>query len=184
MPNQANDSRGVPNLEGPPAGLFFGGPAERTEARRCDRSGQGCFASLRTSLDSPALARLCLAEDGRANFPANAERVPRACGGFSHGGSRQQGRLAEGRLGGIAELAGIDLGGGGGRKVEAFATLMPPGLFANSSPSNNLMPILYSERWDARRSTGGRGKKPPTMEQGVKRFNDSRNHIGELPRAA
>jgi len=73
-------------------------------------------------------------------------------------------------FGGIAELAGIDIGGGGGRKVEAMATLMSHGFVRDFIVANDLMPILYAERWDANTKAWRKGAKPPTMEMAVKRF--------------
>jgi uncharacterized protein involved in exopolysaccharide biosynthesis len=77
-------------------------------------------------------------------------------------------------VGGIAEIAGIDLGGGGGRKVEAFATLNAPGFLREFITKNNLMPILYDDRWDPATKNWRPGKKVPTLEQGVKKLKDSR----------
>jgi LPS O-antigen subunit length determinant protein (WzzB/FepE family) len=78
-------------------------------------------------------------------------------------------------VGGIAELAGIDIGAGGGRKVEAMATLMSHGFVRDFILANNLMPILYAERWDANTKTWRKGAEPPTMEMMVKRFIGRRN---------
>jgi hypothetical protein len=88
--------------------------------------------------------------------------------------SKEGGSSLKSDIGGIAELAGIDLGGGGGRKVEAFATLMAPGFVREYIESNNLMPILYEERWDAKGNKWREGVKVPTWEQGVKRFTGRR----------
>ena len=84
--------------------------------------------------------------------------------------SSSGGNSLKNEFGGIAELAGIDLGGSGGRKVEAMATLMSHGFVRDFILANNLMPILYAERWDVNTNTWRKGVKPPTMEMMVKRF--------------
>jgi G-rich domain on putative tyrosine kinase/Chain length determinant protein len=75
-------------------------------------------------------------------------------------------------LGGIAALAGIDVGMGGGRKGEYLATLSSPGLARDFIQSGNLLPILYADRWDPQAKRWRADKKPPTLGQAVKRFTD------------
>lgn len=87
---------------------------------------------------------------------------------------QNSGNSLKDEVGGIAELAGIDIGGGGGRKVEALATLMSPGLVRAFIVKNDLMPVLFSERWDPVAHHWRAGKKVPTLEQGVKRLRDKR----------
>lgn len=75
-----------------------------------------------------------------------------------------------GQLGGLAALAGFDLGSAGGRKEEAFATLMSPGFARNFIVSQNLMPILFAEQWDQQAQRWREGEEPPTLEAGVTKF--------------
>ena len=53
------------------------------------------------------------------------------------------------QYGGLAEMAGINLGGGGGNK-EATIAYMKSRVFIDSFiKENDLMPILYAKKWDA-----------------------------------
>lgn len=52
------------------------------------------------------------------------------------------------QLGGIASLAGINIGGTGGDKVEALATLRSRILNDIFVRENNLLPILFENKWD------------------------------------
>lgn len=56
-------------------------------------------------------------------------------------------------FGGIASLAGINLGNTGGLKAEALATLKSRELTDKYIIKNNLMPILFSTAWSKRRNT-------------------------------
>jgi capsular polysaccharide biosynthesis protein len=84
-------------------------------------------------------------------------------------GSTGGGALRE--LGGIAALAGIELGGGG-RKEEYLATLTAPGLAREFIQAHNLLPILYADRWDPQAERWRAGAKVPTLGQAVRRFTD------------
>lgn len=77
-------------------------------------------------------------------------------------------------FGGIAAIAGLDIGGGGGRKVEAMGTLMSPGFIRDFIIKYNLLPILFAERWDANAKTWRKGATPPTFELAIKRFKGRR----------
>ena len=54
-----------------------------------------------------------------------------------------------GQFGGLASLAGINVGAGGGKIEEAIATLKSRAFTEDFIRENNLMPILYSDIWDA-----------------------------------
>src|SRR5689334_5489300 len=56
---------------------------------------------------------------------------------------------ALGSLGGLAALAGMSFGSDS-KKAESVAILQSQALTARYIRENNLMPILYSDRWDAR----------------------------------
>ncbi|MEO8064333.1 MAG: hypothetical protein ABI821_16480 [Pseudomonadota bacterium] len=97
-------------------------------------------------------------------YRAQALVAPVTQGGSGVGGSLRN------QFGGIAALAGIDISGGGDRKPEFFATLSSVGFAREFIKSENLLPVLFAEQWDA---TAGRWKDPqkaPTLEAGVKRF--------------
>jgi len=74
-----------------------------------------------------------------------------------------------GQLGGLAALAGINIGGAGGDKELAIATLKSSGFARDFIVSENLLPILYPEQWD---ETAKKWKddKAPSLELAVTRF--------------
>jgi uncharacterized protein involved in exopolysaccharide biosynthesis len=78
------------------------------------------------------------------------------------------GALSE--LSGLASLAGVDIGISGGRKEEYLATLDSPGFARQFIESQNLLPLLYADRWDPQAKRWRPGEKVPTLGQAVKRF--------------
>ncbi len=54
-----------------------------------------------------------------------------------------------GQFGGLAEMAGVNLGGGGGNKEAMIAYLKSRIFIEGFIKENNLMPILYAKQWDA-----------------------------------
>jgi uncharacterized protein involved in exopolysaccharide biosynthesis len=63
------------------------------------------------------------------------------------------GRLAaaSSQLGSLASLAGISLDSGDNRRAESIAVLQSEALTEKYIADNNLLPILYSDKWDAAR---------------------------------
>lgn len=55
-----------------------------------------------------------------------------------------------GQLGGFASLAGMSIGGAGGREVEAVATLESRALTDQFVSDEKLLPVLFGDRWDAK----------------------------------
>ena len=53
------------------------------------------------------------------------------------------------QYGGLAEMAGVSLGGGGGSKDASLAYLKSRGFIEGFIKENDLMPILYAKQWDA-----------------------------------
>jgi len=53
-----------------------------------------------------------------------------------------------GQFGGLASLAGVNLGSGGGKTEEAIATLKSRLFTDTFIKEKNLMPILFAEKWD------------------------------------
>ena len=74
------------------------------------------------------------------------------------------------QFGGLAELAGVDVGTSGGRREESFATLTSMGFARSFLLSESLMPILFADRWNSKASRWREGEKQPTLEDGVKSF--------------
>ncbi len=54
-----------------------------------------------------------------------------------------------GQFGGLADLAGVSLGGGGGAKENSLACLKSRVFIESFIKKNDLMPILYAKQWDA-----------------------------------
>ena len=66
-------------------------------------------------------------------------------------GEEGRGGLAAlaGQLGGLASLAGVDLGGSGGRKEETLAILRSRAFTERFIRERNLLPVLFADKWDA-----------------------------------
>jgi uncharacterized protein involved in exopolysaccharide biosynthesis len=73
-------------------------------------------------------------------------------------------------IGGIAALAGVDVTANTGPKAETFATLNSLGFTRDFITSQNLMPILFADRWDPATHNWRKDKKPPTLEAAAKMF--------------
>ena len=83
------------------------------------------------------------------------------------------------QFGGLAELAGVDVGTSGGRKEESFATLTSMGFARSFILTENLMPILFADRWNSKTSRWREGEKQPTLEAGVKSFTKNVRTVTE-----
>jgi uncharacterized protein involved in exopolysaccharide biosynthesis len=86
------------------------------------------------------------------------------------------------QFGGLAALAGIDLGSGGRDKEQALATLKSTGFAREFILSENLMPVLYADRWDAKTKTWKAGEPAPSLELAVTRFARSICQVTEVAR--
>jgi LPS O-antigen subunit length determinant protein (WzzB/FepE family) len=81
-------------------------------------------------------------------------------------------------LGGIASLAGIDLGGDA-RKQQFLATLKSLGFARDFVASENLAPLLFPNLWDAKSGTWKPGVKIPTLSAAARKFADHHRAITE-----
>jgi LPS O-antigen subunit length determinant protein (WzzB/FepE family) len=79
-------------------------------------------------------------------------------------------------LGGIASLAGIDLGGDA-RKQEFLATLKSLGFARDFVVAENLTPLLFPDLWDAKTGTWRPGVKVPTLGAAARKFADHNRAI-------
>jgi len=81
-----------------------------------------------------------------------------------------------GQFGGLASLAGVNLGGGGGKIEEAIATLESRAFTDQYIKEKGLMPILFHEIWDAQSKTWMVETKDdePTYWQAYKVFDEIR----------
>jgi uncharacterized protein involved in exopolysaccharide biosynthesis len=84
------------------------------------------------------------------------------------------------RLGGLASLAGLSAGGGTGRD-EAVAYLRSRKIITDFITDKNLLPVLFSEDWDATRRAWASSKPEdaPTIGDGYKRFDEQIRGISE-----
>jgi LPS O-antigen subunit length determinant protein (WzzB/FepE family) len=160
--------RAPANLDGPPSGYFLVVPPadieDETDAIDLIKIGGLLREKWKLLLAMTLLGALiagAVALEMRTVYRARAIVAPTAESQGGQGGLKKE-------LGGIAELAGIDIGNGGGRKVEALAVLNSKGFVRDFIIKNDLLPILFAERWDAKSKTWA--KTPPTMEIAVKRF--------------
>jgi uncharacterized protein involved in exopolysaccharide biosynthesis len=81
-------------------------------------------------------------------------------------------------FGGLAALAGIDLGSSSGRQEEALATLSSTGLAREFIKEEKLLPTLYDEQWDEKRKAWREGEAP-TLEDAVQRFTGQVRTVDE-----
>jgi uncharacterized protein involved in exopolysaccharide biosynthesis len=78
---------------------------------------------------------------------------------------------ALGQLGGLASLAGLNLGSGDMEREEALAVLRSRQFTEAFIRDKQLMPILFPKKWDAKEQRWKAGTKPPTDAQAYKFFN-------------
>ena len=87
------------------------------------------------------------------------------------------------RFGGMAALAGINLGGGGDDSTVAIATLKSRHLVTSFIDEENLLPILFHKKWDSQKNAWmlDDDEKPPTLWQGHKFFKEEVMRLSEDP---
>lgn len=80
-----------------------------------------------------------------------------------------------GQFGGLASIAGINLGDSGSGKEEALAVLKSREFTEHFINDQQLMPILFAKRWDSEAGRWrGKASSHPTPGQAYKRFDDIR----------
>src|ERR1700722_11903215 len=85
-----------------------------------------------------------------------------------------------GQLGGLASLAGINIGGAGGKKSdEALAYLRSRIFTAGFIQRHGLMPIIFAKKWDSVRNQWRNANDPPTIAEGVDRFSKRIREVTE-----
>ncbi len=87
--------------------------------------------------------------------------------------------VLQGQVGGLAALAGIDLGGTSDSRKEAFARLASAGFAQDFIVTNQLLPDLFPERWDANAGTWLPGVAVPSTADGVRRFTREVRSVAE-----
>lgn len=164
-------------LEGPPRGYFVVLPPRVRE----DSMSLGKLISLMRDswvlLLVSALVGACLAAGislaVRSTYRASTLAAPVTQNGVGIGGALRS------QFGGLAALAGIDLGSGGGRKDESIATLSSLGFARDFIVAENLLPILFADKWDASANRWRDPSQAPTLEAGVKRFTQAVRTVSE-----
>lgn len=84
-----------------------------------------------------------------------------------------------GQIGGLAALAGIDIGGGEGFKEEALARLSSREFTFAFINDLELLPILFADDWDPAAKAWRDPDDRPTMERAYKFFNDEVRTVSE-----
>lgn len=85
-----------------------------------------------------------------------------------------------GQLGGLASIAGINMGGGGSKKSdEALEYLRSRTFTANFLQHHGLMPLLFARKWDAVRNQWRAGVDVPTIAEGVAKFTTKVRQVTE-----
>src|SRR5688572_7968341 len=85
---------------------------------------------------------------------------------------------ALGQLGGLASLAGINIGNPGSQTEEALAVLRSREFTEDFIRDRDLMPLFFADRWDAEaRTWKGDAEDAPTLAQAFKYFDGSVRRI-------
>lgn len=84
-----------------------------------------------------------------------------------------------GRLGGLASLAGIQIGDSNSAKQEALAVLRSRELTEAFISARNLMPLLFPQRWDKSAQRWKAGVKPPSVADAYKLFDQEVRTVSE-----
>jgi uncharacterized protein involved in exopolysaccharide biosynthesis len=172
---QTRDLRDV--MRGPPTGYFVVVPRpevdEQGELSALVSKVLVSWKLLALMTFLGALAAFGVSLELRKTFRAQALIAPVAPSGVTGASGLRS------EFGGLAALAGVDLGSSNSRKEEWLATLTSNGLATDFIQSKNLLPILYSERWDPATKGWRAGTSPPTMEDAVKRLTTNVRTITE-----
>src|SRR5258706_11258484 len=84
-----------------------------------------------------------------------------------------------GQLGGLASLVGIDLNSQNPTRVEYVALLQSRQLVEQLIKEENLLPILFADKYDGATAKWKDPPKAPTIEDGIKRFFDRIYQVNE-----
>lgn len=81
------------------------------------------------------------------------------------------GGVLAGQLGGLADVAGMSVGGKGGDKEAAFAYLKSRKFIESFIEDKHLLPVLFAKKWDGEAKKWKEPEKAPTLWQGYKVFD-------------
>jgi LPS O-antigen subunit length determinant protein (WzzB/FepE family) len=177
--NESQTERDVQRImKGPPRGYFVVVPQQHAEEEAIDLAGmlyitRRSWQVLVGMMLAGAVIAAVISLLMRSTYRAQAIIAPveQNVGGAA-GALKSQ-------FGGLAALAGIDLGSAGGRKDESFATLSSPGFARDFIVQHNLMPILFADNWDPTTKQWRTDKKRPKLEEGVKKFTNDIRSLSE-----
>lgn len=165
-------------LAGPPSGYFVVMPASDQDREDVDlalvvaTALRGWKKILAAALAGALIAALV------STYLPSVYRAQVLVAPVQQGGAGALGAL-QSQVGGIAALAGIDLGGTADTRKESFARLASSGFARDFIVTEQLLPALYPERWDAQAGQWRAGGKVPTIEDGVRRFTRDVRAVNE-----
>lgn len=84
-----------------------------------------------------------------------------------------------GQIGGLASLAGINIGGGGKKSDEALEFLRSRAFTAGFIQRHGLMPVLFAKKWDSSRNQWRDPDDAPTIAEGIAKFSNKIREIAE-----
>lgn len=86
------------------------------------------------------------------------------------------------RFGGLASLAGVQLGGGGQvNEQKALALLSSRGFISGFISYNNLLPILFGSRWDTASNQWKTKNDVPSLQDGFRLFSKRIMNVNQDP---
>jgi uncharacterized protein involved in exopolysaccharide biosynthesis len=86
---------------------------------------------------------------------------------------------ALGQLGGLASLAGVNLGGSGPQAEEALAVLRSREFTERFIQDHGMLPILFANKWDSASKQWRAGKKAPTLSDANRFFQKKVRSIAQ-----
>jgi uncharacterized protein involved in exopolysaccharide biosynthesis len=89
---------------------------------------------------------------------------------------------ALGSLGGIASLVGVNMPGGN-KQDEAIETLRSRGLTRSYIESNELLPIIFRNKWDSAAHKWRTSVRVPTLDEGYREFDKNIRSVVENRRS-
>lgn len=84
-----------------------------------------------------------------------------------------------GQLGGLASLAGLNLGGSGPQTEEALAVLRSREFTERFIADHDLLPVLFAKKWDAQRKQWRPDEEVPTLADGNRYFQKKVRSIAQ-----
>lgn len=176
--SRANQPHARPDMDGPPQGYFVIVPPGDGESRiDIGRAARVLFAAwkiLLLTVFAGALVATVTALQMRNVYRSEVLVAPVS---QSRGGALGDLRS---QFGGLASLTGIDLGTGDVDVGEIhLAALSSAGLAREFILENDLVPVLFADRWDAKANDWAAGEEPPTMQDAVRRFTLDVSRVNE-----